>query len=80
MSRNLRLLTGAGRILIVLSKSRNGLTFTELQAATGMSSSLLDRNLKALIAEGLIERRGRLYVLTSDGLARVESLISEVIG
>jgi len=77
---SLRLLTGAARVLLALSRAGGQLTFTELAEATGMAPSLLDRNLKALLAEGLVEKRGRFYVLTSSGKARLESLVVELIG
>ncbi|MEB2835672.1 MAG: transcriptional regulator [Desulfurococcales archaeon] len=76
----LRLLTGAARILLALSRAGGRMTFSELVKATGMAPSLLDRNLKALLAEGLVEKRGRFYVLTSNGRAKIESLIAEIIG
>ena len=75
-----RLLTGAAKILLALARAGRPLSFSELEDATGMAHSLLDRNLKALLAEGLVERRGRLYSITATGRARVESLIAELVG
>lgn len=75
-----RLLTGAGLILLALGRSGRPLSFMEIKEATGLSPSTIDANLKALQKEGLVERVGGRYRLTPQGRARVKSLVLEVAG
>ena len=75
------LLTPAARILLALARAGRPLTFSELIDSRDRAlKANVDLNLKRLIAEGLVEKRGRSYVITSAGRVRVESLIAEVIG
>ncbi len=76
---SVRLLTPAARILLALGRAERPLSFGELEEMTGLHHASLDLNLKKLIAEGLIEKRGRSYVLTPSGKVAVESLIAEII-
>ncbi|MEB3862339.1 MAG: MarR family transcriptional regulator [Desulfurococcales archaeon] len=73
-------MTGAGRVLLALSRAPEGLTYSELERETGLSSASLTINLQRLMAEGLVARDGRRYRLTPQGRARVESLVLEVAG
>jgi len=75
-----RVLTPAARILLALARSGRGLSFRQLSLAAGIPDSVLDRNLKALLAEGLVLREGRLYTITPKGRAVVQALKSEVEG
>ena len=73
-----RMLTPAAQILLALARAGRPLTFSEIEEATGLSEASVNLNLKRLMAEGLVERRGRSYAITPSGLAKVESLVSEV--
>jgi len=73
-----RLITPAAQILLALARAGSPLSYGEIVEMTGLPPVTIDLNIKKLLVEGLVERRGRAYVLTPAGRARVESLIVEV--
>ena len=69
-----RFLTAAGRIMLALSEGEGGLTFGEIVDKTGLSTVTVSLNLQKLVAEGLVRKEGRFYVLTPTGRRAVEEL------
>ena len=69
----IRFLTAAGRIMLALSEE-GGLTFGEIVEKTRLSTVTVSLNLQKLVAEGLVRKEGRFYVLTAEGRRAVEEL------
>lgn len=64
-----------GKIMLLESLLKRNMSYSELKEALDVSDPVLQRHLKDLRFEGLIEKKGRRYVLTGRGEAFISGLL-----